>query len=65
MSWLGAVAVLVALTGVCVWLKLAGALTWSWWSVLWPLWGPVSAIGLGLLGCWLIVAIAACLGGEE
>jgi len=26
-------------------LKLVGEITWSWWWVLLPLWGPLAAVG--------------------
>jgi len=37
---------------VFVVLKLAGAITWSWWWVLAPLWGYVGLLALTVLG-WL------------
>lgn len=40
-------------------LKLCGVITWSWWWVLVPFWGPV-ALGLAILAvCWIIVRILA------
>lgn len=38
-------------------LKLIGAIDWSWWLVLLPIWGPI-ALGLVLI---LIFSIAAAL----
>jgi hypothetical protein len=43
------------LTVLFIGLKLTGAITWSWWWVLCPLWiGP--AIVLLILAIWLIAA---------
>lgn len=39
-------------------LKLVGAITWPWWAVLLPLWGPV-ALALVLLAFLGIVAAVA------
>lgn len=36
-------------------LKLCNIITWSWWWVLAPLWGPL-AIGLAILVICIIVA---------
>ena len=38
-------------------LKLTGYITWSWWYVTLPLWGPLAAV----LGILLIVAIIHAL----
>ena len=37
-------------------LKATGYITWSWWWVTAPLWGPV-ALGIGILLLWLIIAL--------
>jgi len=44
------------LTVLFVGLKLTGYITWSWWWVFFPLWGPV-AIVLGIAFIWLIVVL--------
>ena len=37
-------------------LKLTGYITWSWWWVLSPFWGPWAVVGLGIVGFLLILA---------
>jgi hypothetical protein len=45
-------------------LKLTGAISWSWWWVTVPLWGPV-ALAIGILGtALLLVSVGSWLGGE-
>lgn len=34
-------------------LKLGGAISWSWWWVTAPIWGPV----LGVVACWFLVGL--------
>ena len=49
---------LTILFAVFVTLKLTGYITWSWWWVTAPLWGPVAfVIGLGLLALVIFVII--------
>lgn len=38
-------------------LKLAGFVTWPWWVVLLPLWGPLAALAVFVI---VLLAIAAC-----
>lgn len=38
-------------------LKLCGVITWSWWVVLWPLWGGIALI----LIIFIIIFIAGFL----
>lgn len=54
----GGISFLGLLTIVFITLKLTSVITWSWWWVLLPLWGPVAfmlslggivLIGLGVL----------------
>jgi hypothetical protein len=42
---------------VFVILKLIGVITWSWWWVLCPFWGPL-ALGIGV---FVIISIAAII----
>jgi hypothetical protein len=44
---------------VFITLKLTGYITWSWWWVLAPLWGPVAVVLVIFL---IIVLIAALIG---
>ena len=44
---------------VFITLKLTGYITWSWWWVLAPLWGPLAVVLVIFL---LIVIIAAAFG---
>ena len=37
-------------------LKLAGIITWPWWVVLLPLWGPFAAVAVFLLVAFAIHA---------
>lgn len=37
-------------------LKLAGIITWPWWVVLLPLWGPFAAVAIFLLVAFAIHA---------
>jgi len=37
-------------------LKLVGAISWSWWWVLAPIWGPVVLVALFLVVGSIIVA---------
>ena len=43
-------------------LKATGYITWSWWWVTAPLWGPV-ALGIGIFSLvillWLIIALVS------
>lgn len=39
-------------------LKLGGAINWSWWWVLAPLWGP-AMLGIGILVVFLVLYILA------
>lgn len=34
--------VLIAMTAILAALKLTGVLTWSWWVVTAPIWGPIA-----------------------
>ena len=46
-------------------LKLAGAIDWSWWWVLSPLWFPIAGV-LVLLGLMIaVVVIGEWLGAED
>lgn len=40
-------------------LKLMGYITWSWWWVFAPLWGPLAVLGLIFLAVALVSGIAA------
>ena len=40
-------------------LKLTGVITWSWWWVTAPLWGPLAII---LVIVAVVLLIAACIG---
>lgn len=44
---------------VFITLKLTGYITWSWWWVLAPLWGPLAVVLVIFL---MIVIIAAAFG---
>ena len=37
-------------------LKLVGTITWSWWWVTAPLWGPV-AVGLAVMALFLLIGL--------
>lgn len=54
------------LTLLFVGLKLTGYITWSWWWVTAPLWGPfalsITIVLLGLLLAGLILGAAALFG---
>lgn len=45
------------LTIVFITLKLTGYITWSWWWVLAPLWGPLAFVLLFLLIVLIFAAI--------
>lgn len=45
------------LTVIFVIAKIAGYITWPWWLVLIPLWGPIALV----LGIWLLFLIGALL----
>ncbi len=49
------------LTIVFIVLKLLGKITWSWWWVLAPLWGPF-AIGLFILTVFLLLGLICLIG---
>lgn len=40
-------------------LKLTGHITWSWWWVLAPLWGPIAVVFAILVVILLVVVIGA------
>lgn len=46
---------------VFITLKLTGYITWSWWWVLAPLWGPAAVV----LVIFLIVVLIAALVGNR
>jgi hypothetical protein len=50
-GWLG-----VFLTTLFVGLKLTGYISWPWWLVLLPVWGPL-AIGIILVILMFVVAL--------
>lgn len=41
--------ILEGLTILFIALKLLGYITWSWWWVLFPIWGPYALVALLLL----------------
>jgi len=38
-------------------LKLCGVISWSWWWVTAPLWGPLAIVGIVLLVSLIVLAI--------
>ncbi len=41
-------------------LKLTGVISWSWWWVLCPLWGPLAIlIGVAVIACFFYGCLAA------
>ena len=42
------------LTILFIGLKLAGFITWPWWLVLLPLWGPFTVIALLIVALFVI-----------
>ena len=59
----GGIGFLGVLALIFITLKLCGTITWSWWWVLAPLWGPFALVGTGialggiLLGVVTIVSV--------
>jgi hypothetical protein len=49
------------LTIVFIILKLLGKITWSWWWVLAPLWGPI-AIVFAILAVFLVLGLLCLVG---
>jgi hypothetical protein len=54
---------LTLLTCVFVVLKALGYLTWSWWLVFAPMWGPIALIAAIMLVGGLFVGVAAIIVG--
>ena len=50
----GGVGFLGMLTILFIGLKLAGFITWPWWLVLLPLWGPFAVIALLIVALFVI-----------
>lgn len=46
-SVIGFVEIVVLIVNICM--KVAGAIDWSWWTVLWPLWLDVILSILAIL----------------
>jgi len=44
-------------------LKLTGHITWSWWWITIPLWGPITAIVAAVLAFILVVLLGGFLVG--
>lgn len=57
----GGITFLGALFLILLTLKLTGVITWSWWWVTAPLWGPV-ALFVGGLIIFLLVFIGVMIG---
>ena len=53
----GGIGFLGLLTIVFVTLKLMGYITWSWWWVSFPIWGPIAIVSLLLGACGIGWAI--------
>jgi len=57
------------LSGVClifIFLKLAGAINWSWWWILSPLWLPIAIfIGVVCIGCIILLISFIIMVGLE
>lgn len=53
---LPSISFLQVLTIVFIILKLLGNITWSWWWVLAPLWGPF-AIGFTILAVFIVLGL--------
>lgn len=49
--------VMVVLLAVFLTLKLTGQITWSWWWVLAPLWGPFAVGAAVMVIAFLILSI--------
>lgn len=56
----GGIGFLGLLTILFIGLKLGGVITWSWWFVLLPLYGPLACV----LAILLVIAIIAAFGGS-
>jgi hypothetical protein len=41
-------------------LKLTGHITWSWWWIFAPLWGPVAVVATVALICGIVALLVAC-----
>lgn len=52
----GGIGFLGMLTILFIGLKLAGFITWPWWVVLVPLWGPLVLVVLFVLALFVIAA---------
>lgn len=50
----GGIGLLGVLFIVFLVLKLVGVITWSWWWVTTPIWGPI-ALGLVIMGFFLLI----------
>lgn len=59
----------LGLLAICfIVLKLCGVITWSWWLVTAPLWGPFvivfGSIGVFIAGVFLVAGISSLFKGK-
>ncbi|CAJ2232174.1 hypothetical protein [Companilactobacillus paralimentarius] len=45
------------LTLIFVVAKILGFLSWSWWLVFLPIWGPILSLALFILVAWIVTLI--------
>jgi hypothetical protein len=49
------------LTLIFITLKLTGHISWSWWWVLAPVWGPLAICGVIMLICLFLAGVVALI----
>lgn len=57
----GGISFLGLLTIVFITLKLTNVITWSWWWVLAPLWGPLAIVALIFIIVFIVVILKQIL----